>query len=402
MKYFTAEKPQRLKLTRDLGKHIKRGNPWIFSDAVDKIKAPEGAYTILVSHKAEVLAHGFYSPHINLAFRVLNVGDRKFNDSEVVTRMSRAIQNKKHLLTLENKCFRVFNGEGDELPGVVADYYAGVVVLKLDGAASEAFWVKEQIANYFMEQNIIPVKCVYYKRKNKEEDKGQILAGECDHLHEVEFLEHTVKFRTNIIDAAKTGFFLDQRENRNFIRSISKDKTLLNLFGYTGGFSVYAGLGGASKVTTVDIAPAAIKASELNWEINLLASEMHEAICVDAFDFVKESIEAKKQWDIVITDPPSFAPNHKSIDTAKEAYTKIFSDSLRLVKDSGFFAASSCSGHIDYELFLDIVQEALSKAKRRGKVLLVKGQPEDHPYPMALSEMRYLKFVYLQVFKDKD
>ena len=400
MKYFTFEKAQRLKLTRDLVKHIKRGNPWIFSDAIDKVKVAEGSYGILASHKNEVIAHGFYSPSINLAFRVLVIGDKKFSDNEVVIRMARAIKNKKHLLTLENKCFRVFNGEGDDLPGLVADYYSGVVVLKLDGTASEAFWVKEQIANYFMEQSVIPVKCVYYKRKNNEEDKGQILAGECHNLEDLEFLENGVKFRTNIIDAAKTGFFLDQRENRNFIRTVSKDKTLLNLFGYTGGFSVYAGLGGATKVTTVDIAAKAIKASEVNWEINLLASEMHEAICVDAFDFVKEAVEQKKQWDIVIADPPSFAPNQKSVETAKEAYIKIFADSLKLVKDGGFFAASSCSGHISTEMFLDLVQEALSASKRRGKVLLVKGQPEDHPYPLALPEMRYLKFVYLQVIKD--
>jgi 23S rRNA (cytosine1962-C5)-methyltransferase len=400
MKYFSFDKTQRLKLTRDLTKHIKRGNPWVFSDAIEKVKVTEGSYGILMSHKNEVLAHGFYSPSINLSFRVLNIGDKKFTDTEVVARMSRALKNKKHLLTLENKCFRVFNGEGDELPGVVADYYAGVVVLKLDGTASEAFWNKEQIANYFMEQNVIPVKCVYYKRKNKEEDKGVILAGECNNLTDLEFLENGVKFRTNIIDAAKTGFFLDQRENRNFIRTIAKEKTLLNLFGYTGGFSVYAGLGGATKVTTVDIAPQAIKASELNWEINLLASEMHEAICTDAFEFVKEANEQKKLWDIVIADPPSFAPNQKSVETAKDAYTKIFADSLRLVKDGGFFAASSCSGHINTEMFLDLVQDALSSSKRRGKVLLVKGQPEDHPYPLALPEMRYLKFVYLQVFKD--
>jgi 23S rRNA (cytosine1962-C5)-methyltransferase len=400
VKYFTFDKSIKLKLTRDLTKHIKRGNPWIFSDAIEKLKVPEGSYAILLNHKAEILAHGFYSPSINLAFRVLNLGDKKLNDTEVVARMSRAISNKKHLLTLENKCFRIFNGEGDELPGVTADYYDGVVVLKLDGTAAEAFWKKEEIANYFMEQSVLPVKCVYYKRKNREEDKGLILAGECAHLEDVEFLENTVKFRTNVIDAAKTGFFLDQRENRNFIRSVSKDKTLLNLFGYTGGFSVYAGLGGAKQVTTVDIAPAAVKASELNWEINMLPSEKHEAICVDAFEFVQSAHNEKKLWDIVITDPPSFAPNHKAVETATEAYTKIFADSLKLVKDGGFFAASSCSGHIGFEAFLEIVQEALSKSRRRGKVLLIKGQPEDHPFPLALPEMRYLKFVYLQVFKD--
>lgn len=400
MNYFSLEKPQRLKLTRDLTKHIKRGNPWVFSDAVEKIKAPEGSYAILASHKNEVLAHGFYSPSINLAFRVLNLGDKKLTDGEVESRLKRALSNKKHLLTLGNKCFRVLNGEGDELPGVVADYYGGVIVLKLDGTAAEAFWKKEAFAEFFMKQETVPVSCVYFKRKNKEEEKGLILAGACDKLTDWEFLEHGVSFRTNIVDAAKTGFFLDQRENRHFMRSISKDKTLLNLFGYTGGFSVYAGLGGASKVTTVDIAPHAIKASEVNWEINLLSPELHEAICTDAFEFVKEAQAQKKLWDIVITDPPSFAPNQKAVEAAKEAYTKIFADSLKLVKDQGHFVASSCSGHISFDLFLELVQEALSRSKRRGKVLLVKGQPEDHPFPLALPEMRYLKFVYLQVFKD--
>lgn len=400
MKYFAFEKMHRLKLTRDLTKHIKRGNPWIFSDAVEKIKVPEGTYVILMSHKNEAMAHGFYSPSINLAFRMLNLGDKKFNDQEVVNRLSRAISNKKHLLTKENQCFRVLNGEGDELPGVVADYYNGIVVLKLDGSAAEAFWKKEELANYFMEQKQIAVRCVYFKRKNNEEEKGIILAGTSDDLHDIEFLEHGVKFRTNIIDAAKTGFFLDQRENRNFIRSVSQDKSLLNLFGYTGGFSVYAGLGGASKVTTVDIAPNAIKAAEVNWQINNISAEKHVGLCEDAFEFVLEAHRQKKLWDIVITDPPSFAPNQKAVETAKEAYTKIFADSLRLVKDGGFFAASSCSGHIGFELFLDIVQEALSKTRRRGKVILIKGQPEDHPFPFALQEMRYLKFVYLQVFQD--
>ena len=149
----------------------------------------------------------------------------------------------------------------------------------------------------------------------------------------------------------------------------------------------------------MDIAPHAIKASDINWSINGLSPERHAGICQDAFEFVKNAQEEKKLWDIVITDPPSFAPNQKAVEAAKEAYIKIFADSLRLVKDQGFFAASSCSGHINSELFLELVQESLSRAKRRGKVLLIKGQPEDHPFPMALPEMRYLKFVYLQVFK---
>lgn len=400
MALFNQNKPLRIKLIRDLSKHIKRGNPWVFSDAVEKVKARDGEYAILVNHKNEVLAHGFYASSVNLAYRVVTLGDKRITDNEISARINRAVQNKKHLLTNENNCFRLLNGEGDELPGIVADYYKGLLVLKLDGASSENFWNKEEIAKVLFAIKDIPITGVYYKRKNSEEDKGQMLIGEAGDLTNHEFLEHNVRFKTNIIDAAKTGFFLDQRENRNFIRSVAKGKTLLNLFGYTGGFSVYAGLGGATKVTTVDIAPNAIEASNLNWKINGLNEQNHDALCEDAFQFVSTAQEEKKTWDIVITDPPSFAPNQKAVATARDAYTKIFADSIRLVNDKGYFVASSCSGHIEFEAFLEIIQEALSKARRRGKILLVKGQPEDHPFPYALPEMRYLKFVYLQVFKD--
>lgn len=174
----------------------------------------------------------------------------------------------------------------------------------------------------------------------------------------------------------------------------------MNLFGYTGGFSIYAGLGGSNLVTTVDIAPEAIKAANKNWLLNNLNPSNHEGITIDAFEFVKNAQAKKQTWDIVITDPPSFAPNAKSVENAKKAYIDIFSDSLKLVKHGGYFAASSCSGHIGTDLFLELCQEALSKSQRRGKVLLINGQPEDHPFPLALPELRYLKFVYMQVFKD--
>lgn len=242
MKYFRASnKIQKLKLKRDLTKHLKRGNPWVFSDAVEKISAPEGSLIQLVDKHNEILATGIYSPSINLSFRMLTLGKIRLSDELIEERFLRAIHNKKHLYHDKNQCLRVLNGEGDELPGIVADLYHKTLVLKLDGMSCEKFWVKEEIADFFMNQNIFPVECVYYKRKNNEEDKGEILSGKCEDLTKLQFLENGVIFQSNIIDAAKTGFFLDQRENRNFIRSVSQGKTLLNLFGYTGGFSVYAG-----------------------------------------------------------------------------------------------------------------------------------------------------------------
>lgn len=399
MKYFNSNKVLRIKLTRDLSKHIKRGNPWVFSDAVEKIQAPDGSYAVLTNHKKEVLGHGIYTSSSNLAFRLITHADKRITDSFIEEKINEAIDNKIHLLTLTNQCFRVLNGEGDELPGIVADYYQGVLVLKLDGESCEAFWNKEGLAHYFFNHPRLKVDCVYYKRKNRYEDKGEVLLGHHPDLTQVQFTEHGAVFETNIIDAAKTGFFLDQRENRYFLQSIARDKTLLNLFGYTGGFSVFAGLGGASKVATVDIAPHAILAASKNWELNKLDPAKHEAVCEDAFTWVKSAHEKNRLFDIVITDPPSFAPNQKALESAKEAYIKIFADSIRLVKDRGHFIASSCSGHISFDAFMEIVGEALSRSRRRGRVLVVKGQPEDHPFPMALPEMRYLKFVYLQVFK---
>lgn len=401
MKYIHSDKKEKIYLNRDLKKHIKRGNPWIFSDAIhpDK-KVKSGSYAVLCSPKDEILGHGIYCSKTNLSFRIVTIGDVKISDFIIEKRLEECLLNKKHLYTQSNNCLRLINGEGDLLPGIVCDLYDKIAVLKIDGEACESFWNVDALAEFLFTQKVIPLSCIYLKRRNNHEEKGKILKGDFPDLTQVQFLEHNVLFETNLIDAAKTGFFIDQRENRNFIRKVSSQKTLLNLFGYTGGFSIYAGLGGAHLVTTVDIAPEAIKAANKNWALNHLKPELHEGITIDAFEFVKQAQAKKQTWDIVITDPPSFAPNAKSVENAKKAYIDIFSDSLKLVKNGGYFAASSCSGHIDSDLFLELCQEALSKSQRRGKILLINGQPEDHPFPLALPELRYLKFVYMQVFKD--
>jgi 23S rRNA (cytosine1962-C5)-methyltransferase len=180
------------------------------------------------------------------------------------------------------------------------------------------------------------------------------------------------------------------------MEKLSQGKTLLNLFGYTGGFSIFAGRGGATQVTTVDIAPKAIAAAQTNWELNQLPP-IHAGVVADAFAWLKTAAQEKRKYAIVITDPPSFAPNEKSVAQAREAYIDVFSDSLKLVAPGGLFAASSCSGHISFEAFLEIVRESLSKARRKGQVVVVRGQPEDHTWPLALEEMRYLKFVLVSV-----
>jgi 23S rRNA (cytosine1962-C5)-methyltransferase len=400
-KYFNSQQHITLTLTRDLSKHIKRGNPWIFKDALAfKEQVDSGAVATLISHKKEVLAHGYFCPKINLALRILSIGKNKITDSLIEQRILNAINKRLYLITPNNQCVRLINGEGDELPGLVCDLYHDVAVIKLDGEASENFWNEKTIAEFILKQTQLGLKTIFYKHKTRSHTKGEIIAGIEQDLTQHQFLEHNVKFQSNLIDAAKTGFFIDQRENRNLVRKIAQGKTLLNLFGYTGGFSVYAGLGGATDVTTVDIAPEAIEASKLNWKLNQLDPNHHRAILADCFAFIEEAKTKKHTWDIVIADPPSFAPNQKAIESAKSAYTKVFSDAIKLTKDHGIFIASSCSGHISSEMFLEICQEALSQARARGRVLSIQGQPTDHPYPLALPELRYLKFVMIEVIKD--
>ena len=168
------------------------------------------------------------------------------------------------------------------------------------------------------------------------------------------------------------------------------------MFSYTGGFSLFAAKGGADHVTSVDIAKPAIAAVNRNFEVNHLNTK-NEAIAEDAFAFIENKIQDKSKWDIVITDPPSFAPNQKALDAAINAYTKVFSQSLSLVKGNGLFAASSCSSHLTQEMFLKVCEEAFSKTKKKGTIVYLGGQPFDHPYPIVMDELKYLKFALFRV-----
>ncbi len=386
--------PFRLELSRDLSKHLKRGNPWVFKDALrDTPKQGPGAIAHLYSPRSEFIGTGFYCPSTNLAFRMVALDQKKITVEEVIRRAQAALVRKRHLHRPGQNSFRLFNGEGDGLPGLVCDVYAQVAVLKLDGEAASKFWDPRALAEWLMGTDL-GLKTVYLKRRNNEEEKGELLVDGGINLTALRFHENGNTFETHLIDAAKTGFFLDQRDNRELVGRMARGKTLLNLFGYTGGFSVFAGIGGAKRVTTVDIAPAAIAAAQKNWELNGLAPELHEGITADAFAWLKAE---KRQWDFVITDPPSFAPNAKAVEAAKKAYVDIFADSIRLVAPGGLFAASSCSGHVSFDLFLELCQEAVSRSRRRARVAVARGQPEDHPWPLALEEMRYLKFVLLEL-----
>lgn len=394
-----------ISLQRDVGKHLKRGHRWIYSDSFgppDKsLKNYSGLCFLKI--KNDLLGLGVYQSDSALRFRILCLEDEPFfkKNDPVKTlatwsahQWQKALKIRSSINLSHTNAFRLVNGEGDGLPGLVIDLYSNTAVIKFDHPIfEEKIWNTETLTQY-LRAAFPALDCIYLKRKKEESEKGETLFGTLS--PEVQFKENDLIFATNIRDGSKTGFFLDQRENRHLIKQFSHNKSVLNLFSYTGGFSVYAAAGGAKSVTSVDIAKPAIEALQNNFEINQLKTPT-ENIASDAFLYLTQALEKKKKFDLVINDPPSFAPNAKSVPQATAAYTKIFSDSLRLAQPQGFFAASSCSSHITSAMFMDILKESFSKARLRGTLIQIGHQPFDHPYPLAMDELRYLKFALFRI-----
>lgn len=388
-----------IQLIRDVNKHLLRGHRWIFADCFDG-KTPTGL--AVLKSRNDSIAIGLVQADTQLRFRVLCLCEEPYvRINNIVhtlkvwseTQMSRAIALRANFRSEQTNSFRLISGEGDGMPGLIVDIYDNTAVIKHDHPVCERFYNHQGIAAYIQKE--LPfIENVYYKRRNDDEVKGVNIVGSLP--AEVIFKENGSLFASNIRDAAKTGFFIDQRDNRKLIGQFSKNKTVLNLFSYTGGFSIFAAQGGASEVTSVDIAKAAIVAAERNFEVNSLKTP-HNAIADDAFAYIDEQIKNKVKWDLVITDPPSFAPNQKAVEAATAAYTKVFTNSLKLVKGNGLFAASSCSSHISTDMFLNICREAFSKTRKKGTLVYLGGQPFDHPYPLAMDELRYLKFALFRV-----
>ncbi len=391
----------KIALNRDITKHLKRGHRWIFANSFDE-KAKVSSGISFLTYKNELLGLGVVQADTQLRFRLFVLADeiyfKKNNPQKTLSQWAniqweKASQVRLSLDSTVTNSFRLSNGEGDGMPGLIVDIYNNTAVIKHDHPIMESIWDKHEIAKQIV--LLYPyIKCVYLKRRNDDDVKGENVLGTL--AEETIFKENNMLFASNIRDAAKTGFFLDQRDNRHYLKNFSKDKSVLNLFSYTGGFSVFAGAGGARSVTSVDIAKVAIQAVHRNFEINNLKTHTQN-IATDAFAYVEQEIKSKTKFDLVVTDPPSFAPNEKSVPQATAAYTKIYSDSLKLVKANGLFAASSCSSHISTQAFLDITKESFSKSRLRGTIIHMGAQPFDHPFPLAMEELRYLKFALFRV-----
>ncbi len=380
-------------LRKDLTRDIKRGHVWIYGDAIDRPSAPSGSVAILVDRHGQKVAAGIYDPQHAIPMRICRTSPPwDLNCQWFEGQLAQAVELRRLTLPSETTGYRLINGEGDCLPGLVVDVYGDTAVVKLDGGAPQHFYDVPRLAAW-LKNNLSIARVV--ERPRQRGQLGQTILGNPP-IEPIPFTENGLKFTADVIHGQKTGFFLDQRDNRAIIRALAKDRTVLNLFSFSGGFSVAAGVGGCAHATSVDLAPAAIEDAGRHWSLNGLDPNRHSGVVSDVFEYL-EGAAAQRKWDIVICDPPSFAPSERTRKAAEEAYQRLATLAARLVTPGGLLALASCSSHIDAETFADVNLAGIGRARRVATVLTYRSLPCDHPTPMAMPELRYLKFQLVRV-----
>ncbi|MEZ4385825.1 MAG: class I SAM-dependent rRNA methyltransferase [Nannocystaceae bacterium] len=382
--------------------HLLAGHPWLYAESVPAIQdAATGDFVALLTPKRRLLGIALFDGQSPIALRVLSIRAGERPGPELWRQRIRAAVALRDAAIdrATTDAYRLLHGEGDRLPGVVVDDYAGHLVLKLDTEA----WLPHLAGLCDALAEIVNPKGIYFKgvtgRRRRRDDPGPLAAprtllGEPP-PDPVLVREHGMRLGVSIIHGQKTGFFLDQRENRALIRRWSQGREVLNLFSYTGGFSIAAALGGATRVSSVDTAAAAIAAAQHNFSLNGFDPADHEFVVDDAFAFLDRCAGHERSFDLVICDPPSFAPRKQAVAKALRAYTRLHRQALRRVRRGGLLAAASCSSHISMDMFLQTLRDAAAKLRRPLRLLECRHEPADHPSYLHFPEGRYLKFALM-------
>jgi 23S rRNA (cytosine1962-C5)-methyltransferase len=379
---------------------LQRFHPWVFSGAIHKIDgiSTDGAWVEVRDFKEKRLGFGHYQ-NGSIAVRMVSFGEEKPSDFFYDAKFSRALHLRQvaNLPSAHTNCFRLIHGEGDGLPGLVIDYYDGYVVMQAHSVGMHND--RHEIAQALQRVLKAELKAVYYKSQSTL--PGKIREAEADgYLFGMAALPHTVKeynqkFLVDWENGQKTGFFLDQRENRRLLGDFSKGKKVLNTFCYTGGFSVYALQAGAELVHSVDASEKAIELTRRNIELNGFDALQHACFAEDTFDFLKEK---KDIYDLIILDPPAFAKHRDAKHQAMKGYQRLNAEAMKAMKEGGVLFTFSCSQVVDRQLFYDTVTSAAIQAGRDIKVLYHLCQPADHPVSIFHPEGEYLKGLVLSVY----
>jgi 23S rRNA (cytosine1962-C5)-methyltransferase len=393
--------PPLIELNKDVGRHLKAGHPWVFRKALASLPKHLTAGTIvdLVEHGAFV-ARGYLDPFSPIAVRVLTTNSRERVDAGFwKARIAQAVSLRTSLFEGEDVTgYRVVNGEGDFLPGVVVDRYADWAVLKLYSAGLKPH--RDAIVKALME--LLPLKGVFGRDEvgTSEDDdegagQGQVLAGEAP-PDRIAIRERGTVLLVDVRGGQKTGLFLDQRENRRSVRRFARGRSVLNCYSFTGGFSIHAAMAGATRVTSIDQDADALGVAREIFQANSIEPSDHEFIPGDVPSFLAQARRDGVRYGCIVLDPPAFTKSQKTVEAAQEGYAGINRAALQILEPGGILLTASCSARVTAEEFFQAVKEGAFKAKADVQLLETHFQPADHPVQLQLPEGRYLKLLVLR------
>jgi len=392
----------RVRLSKALERVVASGHPWIFRDALDgRLPAPGEVVTVL-DRKGRFLARGL-AEHGPIGVRVFTTVDQPVDRRLIDARIDDALELRRRLAPPATDGLRLIHGEGDRLPGVVVDRYAEYAVLRLDGDAILS-WHEAIEASLRERLPGLGIHTLVHRSGRGELKRVELVFGELPE-GPVEIREHAMVLLVDLVHGQKTGMFLDHRPNRLRTRELVAGMVaagdaprVANLFGYTGGFSIAAGLGGAASVVTVDVAAPALALAEQAWLRNGLDPAKHHGAPIEVERWLAAQ-HGRKKFDLIIADPPSFASNQASRDRALAAYKALHSAALPHVEHGGVYLAASCSSRVDRPAFEDTLVRAARTAGVELQVLERASAGVDHPVPLGFPEGEYLAVVSCRVLR---
>ena len=373
-------------LAKNLGRALKGGHPWVFRDA---LQAPprieDGAMVELRTPEDRPVATGFWDARSAIAVRVLEAGPLADPRSRINERIHAALARRRERIDpARTNAFRWIHGEADRLPGIHVDLYGDVAVVRFDGSGATVFY-EDLGARLAEAARPLDLRAVLDRQSG-----GRMYGRGAPARFEVR--ENGLRYEVSPGVGGKGGLFLDQRENRELVERLATGRTVLNLFGYTGGFSLSAARGGAATTDTVDSARPAIAAARRNFERNGLSTEHAGFHVADAFEFLEAAVRRRQVWSLVISDPPSFAPNQAAREQARRAYVQLHRLASKAVAKGGVLCAASCSSHFSRRDLLASLEAGARGAGRSFRLEELRGAGFDHPVLGSFPEGDYLKF----------
>ena len=391
-------------LRRGKEESLERCHPWIFSGAIERITEglkplAEGDIVDVYTKQGNFIARGHYQIG-SIAVRVLSFEEETIDQAWWNRRIATAKALRESLGMVDNErttCYRLIHGEGDLLPGLVVDIYERTAVVQCHSVGM--YHSRSHIAEAIREAYGNRIEAIYDKSSQTLPYKAEL--GAIDGYlwgrnaeKDVVVLENGLKFKVNWEEGQKTGFFIDQRENRDLVRQYAKGRKVLNTFCYTGGFSVAALAGGAREVVSIDLSERAVKLADENVRLNFGDDAPHEAIATNAVEYLKDIDDS---YDLIILDPPAFAKHHKVLGNALQGYKKINARALQKIRPGGILFTFSCSQAVSRDLFRTTIFTSAAIAKRKVRIIGQLTQPADHPINIYHPEGEYLKGLVVYV-----